>query len=98
VATADDATAGFMAPGFIVPIWSVWAWAMNPEEAREPTRHAAAPKKRQEMAVITRTDVRRKRSSRGKKSLLSDASFRLYLLLVTAGQSRLDVFLVKCRS
>jgi hypothetical protein len=36
---------------------------MKPEEVLGAMRHAAAAKKRQETAVMMRTDVRRKRSS-----------------------------------
>lgn len=57
-----------------------------------PSRHAAAPKRRQELAVMIRTDERRKLPP-DRNSPPCDASFGLWLLLVTAGQTRLAVFL-----
>src|ERR1017187_4283446 len=44
--------------------FAVWASAVKSEAEREPTCHAAAAKKRQEIPVMMRTDERRKRSSR----------------------------------
>src|SRR5580692_10871270 len=61
---------------------------MKPEEVLGAMRHAAAAKKRQETAVMMRTDVRRKRSS-AKNLPVAILAARCIGSLVTCGVTRL---------